>query len=265
MNILTEIINTKHIEVARLKSEYNWIDLKELAKKASPPRDFLDSLRRPGIRVIAEIKQASPSAGILRSPFDPDAIAKTYQENGAACLSVLTDSTYFHGTLSHLALVRNTVSLPLLRKDFIIDAFQVLESRAFGADAILLIAEILNFDQLQNLHKLSSELGMATLIELHSPESVPTVKALKAPLVGINNRDLRTFKTCLKQTLNLANSFPPETVIVSESGIGTPSDVNILLNGGVKTFLIGESLLRAPDPGKQLAWLLGTNQESTSR
>jgi indole-3-glycerol phosphate synthase len=224
----------------------------ELEARAAA-RDFRAALEAgPGVAVIAEVKKASPSAGVLREDFDPAAIARAYAANGAGCISVLTDGPSFQGSLHHLELVRAAVDVPLLRKDFVIDRYQLLEARAAGADAVLLIAEVLAGDALPRLLAQSRELGMEALVELYDRENLPRVLAGGARLVGVNNRDLRTFRTDLGHTLELARAVPPGVCLVSESGIRGRADVERLRAAGVRAVLVGESLMRAPDVGAAL-------------
>ena len=254
--ILDRIFKTKQQEVAELLTHHPWAELEKAARLAPAPRDFLGQMAKPGIRVIAEVKKASPSAGVLRNPFIPGEVAKSYADHGAACISVLTDKDYFQGCLQDLEGVRSTVTLPALRKDFLIDPAQVFEARIHGADAILLIAEILTDAQLVHLHGLAVGLGMAVLVELHETASVEKVLAVKPHLVGVNNRDLRTFEVRLDHTLELAERFPPETMLVSESGIKTAADIRKLMAGGVRRGLVGEALMRSSSPGEKLAELI---------
>jgi indole-3-glycerol phosphate synthase len=207
--------------------------------------------------VIAEIKKASPSAGIIRPDFDPVAIARAYQAHGADCLSVLTDERFFQGHLSYLTAVRGATSLPVLRKEFVLDRYQLVEARAAGADAVLLIAEILPGDRLKTLFDEATALGLHVLVELHDADQLPRVIDCGATLIGINNRDLRTFKTTLDHTLELLRRVPADRLVVSESGIKTAADVKVLEQSGVKAILVGESLMRAPDIGKALDALRG--------
>jgi indole-3-glycerol phosphate synthase len=209
------------------------------------------------MQVIAEIKKASPSAGVLRDPFDPAAIALSYASAGAACLSVLTDIDYFQGSLANLRTARNAVNIPVLRKDFLIDPLQVIESRAAGADAILLIAEILDSESLKQMHELAQSFGMDVLVEMHDVASLDKIKTLNPPLAGINNRDLNTFVTRLDHSLEMRPHLPADALVVSESGIREPSDITKLMAGGIKAVLVGETFMRAPDPGARLSWLLG--------
>jgi indole-3-glycerol phosphate synthase len=203
------------------------------------------------------VKKASPSKGLIRADFDPVEIALTYQRHGAACLSVLTDETYFQGHLDSLRQVRAAVDLPVLRKDFILDRYQLLEARAAGADAVLLIAECLDDCQLRSLHDEALELGLAPLVELYEPDNLQRVFDAGATLIGINNRDLRTFETDLSHTLRLRPRVPDECVLISESGIRTRSDVERLEAAGVDAILVGETLMASPDIGAAVDRLLG--------
>lgn len=246
--ILDKIVATTQQTVARAKAERPLAGVQTAANHAPPPRDFAAALAAGNtVQLIAEVKQASPSAGIIREPFDPVEIARAYADAGAACISVLTDQPYFQGDLEYLRAIRHEVSVPLLRKDFIIDPYQVYEARAAGADAILLIAECLSPSQLKSLHDLAGQLGMATLIELYEPENLPDVLATGGRIVGVNNRDLRTFKTDLDHTLRLGASIPADRLVVGESGIRTRQDVEHLGQHGVKAILVGESLMRQAD------------------
>ncbi len=256
--ILDEIVAAKHLEVAAASRRMPLEELEAQASLAVPVRDFRAALAGPGpIQLIAEVKKASPSAQVIRTDFDPVAIARTYQQHGAACISVLTDAPYFQGHLSHLARVRASVVLPLLRKDFLIDEYQVVEARLAGADAILLIAEILDDAMMTALLARARGLGMTALVELHDPENLPRVLRAGADLVGVNNRDLRHFTTDIEHTLRLRDQIPPEILLVSESGIRTRRDVERLEDAGVSAILVGESLMRAGDAGLAIEQLLG--------
>jgi len=257
-NILEKIVATKHREVAAALARMPLEELEVQAAEAPPVRDFRAALAGPGpIRLLAEVKKASPSAGILREDFDPIAIARTYQAHGASALSVLTDVSYFQGHLSYLARIRASVAIPLLRKDFLIDEYQVVEARMAGADAILLIAEILDDARLRALLERARSLGMSALVEFHDPANLPRVLAAGADLVGVNNRDLTRFVTDLDLTLRLRDRIPPDVVLVSESGIRTREDVERLERAGVSAILVGESLMRSPDIGAAVESLLG--------
>jgi len=209
------------------------------------------------INLIAEIKKASPSKGLIREDFDPILHAAQYEKADARCISVLTDEPYFQGSLENLRRIRAAVDLPLLRKDFILDAYQLLEARAAGADAVLLIAECLDDCNLRALHNEAIEMGMTPLVELYEPENLPRVLAAGATVVGINNRDLKTFEVDLQHTVRLAAKIPDECTIVGESGIRTAADVALLAAGGVDAILVGESLMASPDIGVAVDALLG--------
>jgi indole-3-glycerol phosphate synthase len=257
-SILDEIVASKRREVATARVRMPLEEMEVQAAEAPPVRDFRAALVGPGpIQLIAEVKKASPSAKVIRADFDPISIARIYQSHGAACLSVLTDTPYFQGHLSYLARIRAAVAIPLLRKDFIIDEYQVVEARMAGADAILLIAEILDDAPLARLQARARELGMAVLVEFHDEANLPRVLDSGADLVGINNRDLHRFVTDLDQTLRLRDRIPPEVVLVSESGIKDRGDVERLEAAGVSAVLVGESLMRADDIGAAVERLLG--------
>jgi indole-3-glycerol phosphate synthase len=261
--ILDEIIATKHREVAAARRRMPLAEMEDQAAEAPPVRDFRAALAGPGpIRMIAEVKKASPSAGVMRADFDPIAIARTYQAHGAACLSVLTDAPYFQGHLSYLARIRASVAIPLLRKDFLIDEYQVVEARMAGADAVLLIAEVLDDEALARLLARARGLGMAALVEFHDEANLERVLAAGADLVGVNNRDLRRFVTDLELTLRVRGRIPPEVLVVSESGIRTRRDVERLEAAGVSAILVGETLMRADDIGLAVEQLLGLAPEA---
>ena len=272
--ILDNIVAAKREEVARAKTERPESTLRRRLADAPPARDFLAALSagvKGGspifaetkigtvpIRLIAEIKKASPSKGVIRADFDPVAIARTYEQNGAACISVLTDEQFFQGSLEHLRRVRAAVDLPVLRKDFIIDPYQVIESRAAGADAVLLIAECLDDPSLGQLYRAIVDLKMTPLVELYEPANLARVLQVGARLVGVNNRDLHTFHVDLEHTLRLRPQIPGDRVVVAESGIRTRADVERLEAAGVQAMLVGESLLARPDIGAAMDELLGT-------
>ncbi len=263
--ILDKIVASKRQEIAAARAQTPDADLECRLCDAPPVRDFRAALDRPGtVQVIAEVKRASPSAGLLRADFDPVAIARIYADHGAACLSVLTDEPFFQGHLSYLTAIRNAVSLPLLRKDFILDRYQLLEARLAGADAVLLIAECLDGEALPRLFRSASELGMQCLVELYDAENLPRVLAAGARLIGVNNRDLRTFVTRLEHTTDLAKEMPPDVCLVSESGIRNRADVLWLQERGVRAVLIGETLMRAGDIGAKLDELRGITPARTS-
>jgi indole-3-glycerol phosphate synthase len=258
VSILDEIVVSKQHEVEAARKRMPLEELEAQAAQAPPVRDFRAAIAGPGpIQLIAEVKKASPSAGVIRADFDPITIARTYQTHGAACLSVLTDVPYFQGHLSYLARVRASVAIPLLRKDFILDEYQVVEARMAGADAVLLIAEILNDHQLSQLQSRARDLGMSVLVEFHDEVNLPRVLASGADLIGINNRDLKRFVTDLGLTLRLRDRIPPDVVLVSESGIRNRHDVERLEAAGIAAILVGESLMRSPDIGRAVEELLG--------
>jgi indole-3-glycerol phosphate synthase len=256
--ILDKIIATKREEVARAKTALPEEFLRERLTDAPPVRDFFAALSAgPPIRLIAEVKKASPSKGVIREHFDPVAIAKTYEQHGASCLSVLTDESYFQGDLKYLRQIRAAVNLPVLRKDFVIDRYQVVEAREAGADAVLLIAECLDDDLLESLYHAILGLGMTALVELYDPANLPRVLCLGARLIGINNRDLHTFHTDLEHTMRLRSRISQNKVVVGESGIRTRQDVERLEAAGVQAMLVGETLMAQPDIGKAVDALLG--------
>ena len=225
---------------------------------APPVRGFLSALSAtPPIRLIAEVKKASPSKGVILADFDPIAIAKTYQRHGASCLSVLTDQNYFQGNIEYLRQIRSVTNLPVLRKDFILDIYQLIEARAAGADAVLLIAECLDDQSLRQLHDATIELGMIPLVELHDPDNLSRVLDVGAQLVGVNNRDLRTFETDIDHTIRLRRQIPLDVAVVGESGIRTRSDVERLESAKVQAMLVGESLMASTDIGTAVDFLLG--------
>jgi indole-3-glycerol phosphate synthase len=257
-NILDEIVAHKRAEIAAAKQRQPLAELAASLANAPPPRDFIAALVQPGaIRIIAEVKKASPSAGVIRADFDPVSIAKTYAANGADCLSVLTDEKFFQGRLDYLKAIRQEVSLPLLRKEFILDEYQLFEARAAGADAVLLIAEILPGEMLKDLFQAAQSLGLHVLLELHDLPELPRVLALNPALVGINNRDLRTFHTSLDKTAEAIGRIPKDVAVISESGIRTHKDMKYLQSLGVRGVLVGESLMRSPDIGAALQALRG--------
>lgn len=257
-NILDKIVATKRDEIAKAKAAKPEAELRAAAKDAPPARDFLGALSgQADIRLIAEVKKASPSAGVIRADFDPVTIAKTYEAHGAACLSVLTDEPYFQGHIDYLRDVRAAVSLPCLRKDFILDEHQLLEARSVGADAVLLIAECLTPEELKRLHAAAVELGMTPLVELYDPANVGAVLDAGAKLVGVNNRNLQTFEVDLQHTVRIRQQIPRDCVLVGESGIRTRADALLLEAAGVDAMLVGESLMRQPDIGAAVDALLG--------
>ncbi len=256
--ILDKIVATKRIEVAEATARIPLAEQKSAAAAAAPARDFLAALSGgPPIRLIAEVKKASPSKGVIRPDFHPVHIAQQYAASGASALSVLTDQEYFQGSLDYLKAIRNVVDLPLLRKDFIIDEYQVYEARAAGADAVLLIAECLDASRMRDLYNLIRELGMHALIELYDPQNLPAVLDTGTPILGVNNRDLHTFVVDLDHTLRLQQQIPADRLLVAESGIGSHADVLRLQAAGVAAMLVGESLMRQPDISLAVRKLLG--------
>jgi indole-3-glycerol phosphate synthase len=263
VTILDTIVHDKWAEIAAARAAVPEADLERRVAAMPPTRDFTAALRKPGVRLIAEVKKASPSAGVIRADFDPVTIARTYERHGADCVSVLTDRQFFQGDLTHLTAIREAIRLPVLRKEFILDRYQLLEARAAGADAVLLIAEILPGDQLKTLYDHATQLGLHVLVELHDAGQLPRAIACGATLIGINNRDLRTFHTTLDHTLELLPKVPAGRVVVSESGIKTHADLRRLEAAGVKAVLVGESLMRAPDIGAALDELRGVRPTSS--
>lgn len=260
-DILRRILEAKRTEVAAAKASLPEKELEARARAAPAARDFVRALRTKiatnAAAVIAEVKKASPSKGLLRADFDPVEIARSYERAGAACLSVLTDRQFFQGTHEYLEAARGACALPVLRKDFIVDVYQVYESRAMGADCILLIAAALGQKAMLELETLANEIGLAVLVEVHDAAELDAALALATPLIGINNRDLSSFATRLETTLSLAPRIPAERLLVTESGILTREDVNRLRRGGVSAFLVGEAFMRASDPGAALRELFG--------
>jgi indole-3-glycerol phosphate synthase len=258
MSILDKIVAAKRLELEASRTRVPETELQRRLRDAPPVRDFRAALERPtGVQVIAEVKKASPSAGILRADFDPVAIARTYAAHGAAAISVLTDEPFFQGHLAYLTAIRAAVTPPVLRKDFILDRYQLLEARAAGADAVLLIAELLDAATLPRLLGEAHDLGLQALVEFYDRENLPRVLASGARVVGVNNRDLRTFVTRLEHTLEVAAAASSRCCLVSESGIRTHQDLQRLEAAGVKAVLVGETLMRAPDMGATLDDLLG--------
>lgn len=261
MSILSEILATTRTHVQFAKTRRPIEEMQQLASGMPPSRDFMSALKRTdGTALIAEVKKASPSKGVIRSNFDPIAIARTYAANGAACLSVLTDTPYFQGRLEYLHLIREVVPTPLLRKDFIVDPWQIYESRVEGADAILLIVAALDKSDLRDLLSVARANQLSALVEIHDREELDEALAAGADLIGINNRDLHTFRTSLDVTLDLIPSIPADrgVTLVSESGIFTRADVLRLQDAGVHAVLVGEALMREEDIGAKVRELLGT-------
>jgi indole-3-glycerol phosphate synthase len=260
VNLLDEILAHKRVELAQAQRRTPPAELARRAATQPPARGFRRALLAggPGPRVIAELKRRSPSKGEIRRDFDPVAIARAYQAAGAAALSVLTDERFFGGSLAVLEAVRAATDLPLLRKDFVIDSYQIDEARAAGADAVLLIVAALAAPELTRLRAHALGLGLDVLVEVHDEAELDLAKGAGADLIGINNRDLRTFVTDLGVTERLARRVPQGTLVVAESGISGPEDMARLERAGASAFLVGESLMREPDPGRALRRLLGT-------
>jgi indole-3-glycerol phosphate synthase len=258
-NILDQIVATKRQEIAAAKSSLPLSELRSQLADAPPTRDFFAALAAPGpIKLIAEVKKASPSKGIIRADFHPVEIAQTYERHGAACISVLTDAPYFQGSLDYLRAIRAVAGVPLLRKDFILDTYQLVEARVAGADAVLLIAECLDDCTLRKLHNEALELGLTPLVELYEPTNLARVLEAGAVLIGVNNRDLRTFEVDLEHTIRIRAQVPDHCLLVGESGIHTPADVQRLAAAGVAAMLVGESLMKQPNIGQAVDRLLGT-------
>jgi indole-3-glycerol phosphate synthase len=274
--ILEKIVATKREEIASAKSACPEAELRKAVADAPPVRDFFSALAPRGgrstvsdttagdspirtepIRLIAEVKKASPSKGLIREDFQPVEIARIYQQHGAACISVLTDRPYFQGDLQYLRDIRQHVQIPLLRKDFILDEYQLLEARVAGADSVLLIAECLTDLELRRLHDGSLELGMTPLVEIYEPDNLPRVLDVGAKLIGVNNRDLRTFEVDLQHTIRMRRRVPEECVLVGESGIHGRDDALVLQAAGVHAILVGEHLMANADIGAAVDCLLG--------
>ena len=257
-NILDKIVAKKRKEIAESRARTPLASVQQSAADAPSPKDFLGALQASqGIGLIAEIKKASPSKGLIREDFDPPSIAKTYTALGASCISILTDETFFQGSLSYLQQIRAIVDTPLLRKEFILDTYQIYEARAAGADAVLLIAEILTATELAHFSDLAQQLGMVALIELYDPDNLPAVLATGTPLIGVNNRDLRTFEVDLGHTVRLRDQIPENILLVGESGIHSREDALYLQEHGVNAMLVGESLMREENIGYAVDRLLG--------
>jgi indole-3-glycerol phosphate synthase len=260
-DILKKIVTQKWKEIEASRRARPFESLAERLAAAPAVRDFATALRSgTGMRVIAEVKRASPSAGLIRADFDPVAVARAYAAHGAACISVLTDRPFFQGSLDDLVAVRAAVPVPVLRKDFLLDKYQVLEARVAGADCILLIAECLDDCRLRELYFYAAELGMESLIEIYEPSNLERVLKLEPALIGINNRNLRTLVTDLGHSIALAPQVPADCLLVSESGIHTRDDVKRLEQAGIRAILVGETLMRSADSGKKLRELLGQDR-----
>lgn len=259
-DILSQILETKAAEIRAGRSVHSMHDLEELASVAEPPRGFAHAMRAKisagQAAVIAEIKKASPSKGLIRADFDAPQIAKSYADGGATCLSVLTDEAYFQGHADYLMEAHKAVALPILRKDFMIDPWQVVQARTWGADAILLIVAALSDAQMEELYACARHFHLDVLIEVHDGKELDRALELPGGILGVNNRNLRTFDTRLETTLDLLDEVPQERVLVTESGIRSGADMQRMMQAGVQGFLIGEHLMRAVDPGAELArWL----------
>ncbi len=255
-DILKRILARKKEEIEARRHNASLEQVQQKAGQADRPRGFVTAMQRkldagePAI--IAEIKKASPSKGVIRADFNPVQIAESYEKGGAACLSVLTDEDFFQGHDDYLVVVRHACELPVIRKDFIVNPYQVFEARALGADCILLIVAAVDDNLLKALFDLSSELGMDTLVEVHNVDELERALALDLPFIGVNNRDLRSFNTSLSTTLDLLGNIPGNCIVVTESGIHTVDDVQLMRSKGVNAFLVGEAFMRAAEPGEQL-------------
>lgn len=260
-DILEQILKTKREELEHRRRKKNLQDVRSAADDREPQRGFFQAISRQidagNAAVIAECKKASPSKGLIRDNYQPAEIARSYADAGATCLSVLTDITWFEGTDEHLQQARDACELPVLRKDFMIDPYQVYESRALGADCVLIIVAALSDLQMQDLVGVADECGLDTLIEVHNREELERGLMLRTPLIGINNRNLRTFETSLETTLGLLTDVFPDRTVVSESGIHSPKDVQLLRKRDVNAFLVGEAFMSADDPGTRLRELFG--------
>jgi len=253
MDILAEIISYKKKRIAQKKEKIPLAKLKDKIAELPSARNFKRAISSSGkINLICEIKRASPSSGLICKDFQPKEIAQTYERNGAAAISILTEEKYFQGDILHLFSVKQTVKIPLLRKDFIIDEYQLFESRAFGADAVLLISSLLNVEEMANFMKIVENLGMEALLEVHSEEDLEKVLSTPADVIGINNRDLKDFTVDLKVTENLVKKIPKGKIVVSESGIKSKEDVLLLKNIGINAILLGQVLLESEDIGRKL-------------
>lgn len=262
-DMLSRIVERTREDLQKRKQKATVADLSTFELFESPRKGFRKALETKGLGIIAEVKKASPSKGLIRPDFDPVDIALRYEEGGAACLSVLTDEPFFQGSLQYLSDIRKRVSKPLLRKDFIVDTYQVFEAKAYGADAILLIMAVLGDAQLDELLHAAAELGLDVLTECYDQAEVDRMPFERANLFGVNNRDLRSFATDVHRGIGLLQQAPEGVVKVSESGLSTAADLKLLVDAGVDAALIGESLMRQPDPGKALAGLLAELESLT--
>ncbi len=258
-DILNKILAVKREEVAAASAARPLTVVKAAAEAQAAARDFVGSIKAKvgagGTAVIAEIKKASPSKGVIRADFRPAEIAVDYEKHGATCLSVLTDRQFFQGDAAYLREARAACALPVLRKDFLVDPYQVYEARAMGADAILLIVDALSLPQMQEMEAIAHALGMGVLVECHDAAELDVALQLKTPLIGINNRNLRSFEVSLDTTLAQLGRIPADRIVVTESGILAPADVALMTSRGVHAFLVGEAFMRAPSPGAELARL----------
>jgi indole-3-glycerol phosphate synthase len=261
-DILNKILSRKAEEIAQRQTQTSLNELQQRIQQASPVRGFVNALQNKisanQSAVIAEIKKASPSKGVIRPDFNPPEIAKSYQQGGAACLSVLTDVDFFQGSDAYLQQARAACSLPVIRKDFIIDTYQINEARALEADCILLIVAALDQPQLLDLYQCAQELSLDVLVEVHDEAEMERALQIDLPMVGINNRNLRTFETSLQTTINMLGMVPENCFVVTESGIHTRQDVALMRSHQVNAFLVGEAFMRAPDPGSELAAIFST-------
>jgi len=256
LNILEKILYTKKDEIKQAKVDLPIDEIKILIKGLSSPRNFIKSIQSKhqsrSSAVIAEIKKASPSKGVIRENFDPVKIAKLYEKAGAACFSILTDKEYFQGDPKYLMQVKKETNLPILRKDFIIDSYQIYESRALGADCILLIVAALEFEKMKEFEKIAHSLNMSVLVEAHDEKELDLALKLETPLIGINNRNLKTFKVSLETSLGLVKKITDNRIPITESGIISKEDVAIMNQNNIYTFLVGEAFMRDDDPGEAL-------------
>jgi indole-3-glycerol phosphate synthase len=261
--ILKKIIDRKFEEVVERRKKVSFADLEKEFDRYGPARGFAAAMKTKveagHSAVIAEVKKASPSKGVLREDFNPAEIAKSYQQGGAACLSVLTDHDFFQGHEDYLIQVRDAVDLPVIRKDFLVDTYQVAEAKAIGADCILLIAAVLDDALLKDLHAQAGEYGMDVLIEVHDEAEMESALKVDNFLIGVNNRNLHTFEVSLQTTLNLKRLLPADRMFVTESGILTPADIQLMRDNEVNAFLVGEAFMKADNPGEKLSELFGVN------
>jgi len=254
-DILKKIVEVKQVDVERLKVEMPVSELEKRIESQKRPLNMSGALMGNSVRIIAEVKKASPSQGVIREHFEPVAIAQSYEQAGATCLSVLTDEHYFQGSDDHLRVIRKTVALPVLRKEFIVDEYQIYESRAMGADCLLLIVSALDIMQLTTFHQLARSLQLDVLLEVHNTTELAAALSLKPTMIGINNRNLKTFETSLDNTFALLDKIPDDVLVVTESGIRERADVEAMGAKNVHAFLVGEAFMRADNPGEALTQL----------